>query len=198
MLDDVKNTRRTRFARSWGSYPTVPRSVVVPRWRGKRCEHTPRSGHVTDSRRRAFSSSWLGGGAKDFAKGGAKGGARSGANGDVNGDDANGGVNGCPMPPGDGVNMERWFVQSSSSPFVPLRQGRVERFQSTEKWGCRLEGRNDHQRAGHERDPGTDTGRTPRGTRQRVKIRAPGYGLQRMCLRRGSVAIGPPGDFRGH
>lgn len=205
MVDDVKNARHTRSARSWGSYPTVLRAVAVPRWRGKRYGHTPRSIPVIDSHQRAFSSSWSGGGAggcakgcaksgaKDCAKSGANGcakndaegakgcvngGAESGAKSGVNGGVngcANGDANGCPMP-GDGASTERWRVQSSSSSFAPPRQGHVERLPSMEKWGCQLEGRNGVRRACPERDPGADTGTTVRGTRGRVKTGAPKRG----------------------
>lgn len=170
MVDDVKNARHTRSARSWGSYPTVLRAVAVPRWRGKRYGHTPRSIPVIDSHQRAFSSSWSGGGAGGCAKGCAKSGVNGGVNGCANGD-----ANGCPMP-GDGASTERWRVQSSSSSFAPPRQGHVERLPSMEKWGCQLEGRNGVRRACPERDPGADTGTTVRGTRGRVKTGAPKRG----------------------
>lgn len=57
MVDDVKNTRRTRSARSWGTYPTSTRGLVVPRWKGKQYERTPHSGLAIVPRRRVFSSS---------------------------------------------------------------------------------------------------------------------------------------------
>jgi len=58
VVDDVKNTRRTRSGRSWGTYPTSTRALVVPRWRGRQYERTPHSRRAIVPGRHAFSSSW--------------------------------------------------------------------------------------------------------------------------------------------
>jgi len=170
VVDDVKNTRRTRSARSWGTYPTSTRGLAVPRWRGKQYERTPRSGPVIVPHRRVFSFSW-----------------------------AEGAPGGWPTL-GDDVSMGRSYARSGSLlAFAPLRQGRVERFLLTVKWRCRLEGRNESHGAFPESDAGENSEKTSWGTRRRVKTRSPGHGLRRRYLRSGLVAIVHPGsDLQRH
>jgi len=168
-VHDVKNTRHTRSARSGGSCSTFRLALAVPQWRGKRYERTPRSRLVVGRHRRAFSSFW-----------------------------AEGGLKRCPIPEG-GVSMGRWYGQSSSLPFAPLRRGHVGGNRLGEKWRYWSERRNEGQGAYPGGDSGSGTGRTGRGRRRRVKRRDPERGWWRMCLRRSLVAIPlPGGDFQRH